>query len=194
MSHGYPTPPPQRRGLTLVETVVSIFLFSLISIVSVQAVMAARLLERQAFERHLALSFLQDYTEQVLSLRFKDIVLTNARVITLPDQIRTLPDSYNANTWISTNPDDNPNEVLGFPELQYLVKNGIWPDYQVEIVNVDDTLNGTGTTDYKILRLRIRWAGASYFRNNADRSTLELESRSYNPFEVDYLRQEGINP
>jgi prepilin-type N-terminal cleavage/methylation domain-containing protein len=168
-----------RRAFTLVEVVVALAILCIVSIASIQTVQSAKLTSRQAYENSIAMAFLDDYMENVLGLQFSDIALTGARTIYLLDGIRTLPASYADSTWFSLN---TTAHLQAFPELANLIKASRNPEYQVNIQNIDDTLddavNGVGT-DYKVITVRIRWPGALSIRNATFRSQLELEARRY---------------
>ena len=161
--------------------------FAMVAIGSIQAVGLALIINRQAEENHVAGAYLHDFMESILGLRYNDVVLTDARTITTLDGLRTLPSSYAADTWHST---DTPGQKLAFPEIVGLTKgdgaSAIWPEYQVNIQNVDDPLNGAGD-DYRIVTLRVRWAGPRAIRDPSHRSMLELEARRYLGDTVDYM-------
>ena len=175
-----------RSAFTLVEVVVSMVVFVLVAMASIQSVQIANILNRQAYENHIATAFLQDYMENLMAMRYIDLVLSTQRNIQLLDG-RALPSAYSADTWISA---DNTADLNAFPELAALTKANVAPAYQVNIVSVDDPQDdataGTGN-DYKILTVRIRWAGARYMRDANARTTLELQARRYLPDSVDYV-------
>lgn len=175
-----------KGGFTLVEMMVAMLVFVMVSMACIQAVQIANIMNRQAIENHIAAAFLQDYMENLLAMRYIDLVLTPSRDIQLLDG-RALPSSYSSGNWIST---DNATELNAFPELASLAKGNIFPEYQVNIVDVDDPQDdataGTGN-DYKLLTVRIRWPGPRVMRDATARSVMELQCRRYVPEAVDYL-------
>lgn len=177
----------RRRGFTLVEASISMLIFAMVAIACVQAIQMANIVTRQTQENQVAVAFLEDYLENLLAMRYLDLVLTDGRTIQMLDGVRTLPSSYAADQWftIDTTRATDPN-VLAYPSIVQLAKGELQPEYQVRIQNMSDTATGNANA-YKILTVRVRWPGARAIRDPNHRSTLELEARRYRNLDVDFL-------
>jgi len=143
------------RGMTLVEVMMSVLLYSIVAFGALQAMQIYHLLDQMAKEEAIAASYMEDYLENCQQLGYLGLHAGAA----LPDGPcagRTIP-AYSSDTWTSL----DANELAYFPDLAYVVRfnvggNRVYPQIQTQIQTIDDSLNGTGS-DYKIVTLNFRW-------------------------------------
>ncbi|MFP4380590.1 MAG: prepilin-type N-terminal cleavage/methylation domain-containing protein [Candidatus Sumerlaeia bacterium] len=174
-------------AFTLVEAAISMTIFAVLAVACVQAVQIANMITRQTQENQVAVAFLEDYMENVLAMRYLDLILTEERPIRLLDGIRSLPSSYAEDSWITidTDSESDPN-VLAYPAIVQLAKGEIKPEYQVNIESINDSATGEANA-YKVITVRLRWPGARAIRDSQVRSEMEVSARRYMKTDVDFL-------
>ncbi|MCX7016570.1 MAG: type II secretion system protein [Candidatus Sumerlaeota bacterium] len=167
------------RGLTLVEVLVAMAVFTVVAVGALQSMQLYLLFDERAQEEAIVASYLEDYAENCMGLGFMGLY-AGAQLPDGPSAGRAIPAYTDSSSWLSL----TSTELAYFPDLAYLVcynTSGVaqYPSLRVRIQTFDDSLNGAGD-DYKMATIDFRWVPrARAIRGGSQALTHTLQIRCY---------------